>query len=283
MLITLDFFSGLYRLANHNLDPTAIFIDELKLSGFSVKRGLATDSASVELSKLVLDSVATSLIYLVPNIPVRIDFYDNDSANFKYGIDGYISKTTSSTADNVRLQIDSKVAYHMSQSFVPQVAATCQNQVYSKMCGLDKALFVAQDTSVTIDCLTGVMDYTPALEAVHGSIMNVQLAHVVLDGNFKTRVTGVDRVNKKIYLALTFASKIVTVDVGIYLYCNKSYGQCYSRFSNVKNFYGFAGQGQSVRNFDVFSATGLDYCGEDAATLPQDTCSTDTNIFGIKL
>ena len=167
--------------------------------------------------------------------------------------------------------------------FVPEIAATCQNQLFSKMCGLSKSNFVGSDTNINIDCLTGVMDYTTALEAAHGSIENLQLAYVILNGNFKTRVTGVDRVNKKLYLAMNFIDKVITVDIDIYLYCNKTYGQCYLRFSNVKNFYGFAGKGQSVTNFDIFSATGLTYCGEDAATLPQDDCTTDTNIFGIEL
>jgi len=148
---------------------------------------------------------------------------------------------------------------------------------------LDKANFIASDTGVTIDCLTGVMDYTAVLEATLGSIDNLTLAYVILDGNFKTRVTGVDRVNKKIYIAMNFLDDIIIADIDIYLYCNKTYGQCYLRFANTKNYYGFAGKGQSVTNFDVFSATGLTYCGEDIASLPQDTCDTDTNIFGIEL
>lgn len=283
MLVTLDFFSGSYRIANHNLDSTAEYVSSLTLSSLSIKRGLATDSTTITISKTVLDLVVDELVYLILDTPIRLDFYDTDSASFKYGIDGYISKIKAKGLDLVVLTITSKIKYHMKQMFVPEIAATCQNQLFSKMCGLDKTNFVGSDTGVSLDCLTGAIDYTTALETAHGSIENLNLAYVVLNGNFKTRVTGVDRINKKLYLAMNFIDKTIIVDIDIYLYCNKTYGQCYLRFDNVKNFYGFAGKGQNVTNFDVFSATGLDYCGEDVAQLPKDTCDTDNNIFGISL
>ncbi len=283
MLVTLDFFSSTYRIANHNLDDTATFISNLKITNLSVKRGLAVDSATIVLNKSVLDATVDELVYLILDTPVLIQFYDTDSDTFKYGIDGYISKVLNKQANEVSLTITSKVSYHMKQMFIPEIAGTCQTQLFSKMCGLNKTGFVGSDTGVSVDCLTGVMDYTTALETAHGSIDNLQLAYVVLNGNFKTRVTGIDRVNKKIYLAMNFIDKIITVDIDIYLYCNKTYGQCHLRFSNVKNFYGFAGKGQSVTNFDVFSATGLTYCGEDVASLPAEDCPTDENIFGIDL
>lgn len=283
MLVTLDFFNGTYRIANHNLDKTANFISDLALSGLSIKRGLASDTATINLAKAVLDVTVNKLVYLLLDTPVRIEFYDSGSAVFKHAIDGFISKITFKGSDIVALTVTSKVSYHMKQMFVPEIASTCQNQIFSKMCGLVKSQFKGSDTRVTIDCLTGMMDYTSALEVVHGSIDNVQLAYVVLDGHFKTRVIGVDRLNKKLYLAMNFDNLSISVDIDIYLYCNKTYGQCHTRFNNIKNFYGFAGKGQSVKNFDVFSATGLTYCGEDVAALPQDVCGTDNSIFGIKI
>ncbi len=283
MLVTLDFFNGVYRIANHNLDSTATYIDRLNLTGLSIKRGLATDSAVLSISKSVLNITVSKLVYLILDTPVKVDFYDSDSDDFKYALDGYISKITTRNIDEVSLTIYSKISYHMKQSFLPEIASTCQNQLFSKMCGLVKTNYVGSDTGVVLDCLTGVMDYTAALEAVHGSIANLSLAYVVLDSYFKTRVIGIDRVNKKLYLAMNFLDLSITVDVDIYLYCNKTYGQCYQRFNNIKNFYGFAGKGQSVSNFDVFSATGLDYCGEDVAQLPQESCGSDNNIFGIEL
>ena len=283
MLVTLDFFNGTYRLANHNIDSTADFISSLTLTSMSIKRGLAVDSAIITIPMDVLDLVVDELVYLILDTPVKIEFYDNSSQDFKYGIDGYISKLATKSVNSATLTISSKISYHMKQMFIPEVAATCQNQLFSTMCGLDKANFVGSDTGVVLDCLTGVMDYTAALEAAHGSIENLNLAYVVLNNYFKTRVIGIDRINKKLYLAMNFLDKTITVDVSIYLYCNKTYGQCYTRFDNVKNFYGFASKGQQVSNFDIFSATGLTYCGEDAAQLPAQECSTDNNIFGIDL
>jgi len=283
MLVTLEFFNGAYKLANHNLDTSADYINNLVLTNLSVKRGLATDSATVDISKKVIDTLISPLIYLILDTPVKVDFYDTDSDEFKYGINGYISKLSNKGTDTITLTISSKISYHMKQGFIPEIAATCQNQLFSKMCGLTKSNFVGSDTGLTLDCLTGSINYTSTLENIFGSIENLNLAYIVLDGNFKTRVIGVDRINRKLYIALNFMDKTITVDVDIYLHCNKTFGQCHTRFDNVKNFYGFAGKGQTVKNFNIFTSTGLTYCGEDIAELPSDTCSTDNNIFGIEI
>ena len=282
MLVTLE-FCNTYRLANHNLDATAHWCSDLNVSGLSIKRGLTTDSANVDISRTTLELMATELIYLVPEVPVKLSFYDNLTETFILALDGYVSKTVNKTIDIVTLTIESKVSYYFKQYFVPNLDATCQNQVYSKMCGLNKDNFKASKVSTAIDCMTGAMDYTTDLQTAFGDIDNLYLAHVVLDTHFKTRVVNVDRINNKLYLAMSFYDKVITANIDIYLYCNKTYGMCYSRFNNVKSFYGFPSIGQSVKLFNIFSATNISYCGEDIASLPAEACDSDNNLFGVTI
>ena len=101
MLVTLDFFNGTHRIANHNLDSTATFVSNLVIGNLSIKRGLAVDSVLITISKTVLDFTIDELVYLILDTPVLVEFYDTDSGTFKYGIDGFISKIVTKDADTL--------------------------------------------------------------------------------------------------------------------------------------------------------------------------------------
>jgi hypothetical protein len=151
------------------------------------------------------------------------------------------------------------------------------------MCGLNRDLFKGVDPVISIDCLTGAIDYTPALQGAFGDIDNIYLAHIVLGGLFNTRVVSIDKVANKFYVLLNYYDMSITTSLTAYLYCNKTFGMCYERFNNVKSFYGFPSMSQGVKTFNIFSATNITYCGQNIATTDTASCSSDTNLFGIQL
>lgn len=282
MLVTLEFYNSV-KIANHNLDSTATFIDRLEFTGLSIKRGITVDTASLTVSRSIMNDLNLALVCLVMNTPVKVSFYDLNTGAFKPALDGYVAKMANKGVDEVTLSIESKVSFHSKQFFVPTLDSSCQNQVYSKMCGLNRNLFKATSPSITIDCLTGAIDYTTDFSSVFGDIDNIYLAHIVLGGFFKTRVISIDRLANKFYVLLNYYDMSLTTSITAYLYCNKTFGMCHTRFNNVKSFYGFPSIGQGVKTFNIFSATNITYCGQDIAVTDIASCSSDTNLFGIQL
>lgn len=283
MLTTLVFSSSI-KLANHNLDSSTTYISSLDLTGLSIKRGIATDSATLKISIGALDYLGLSLLYLVPHSPVDIYIYDLKTDTFKLALKSYIAKIAHTTTDEVTLTLESRASYHATQFFVPNLESTCQAQAYSKMCGLDKNMYKATSLNITLDGLTGAIPYTAEMQARFPNIEDLYLAHIVMNGYYKARVVGVNRTSGLLYILVHYYDKQVSISsLDIYLYCNKTYGMCYQRFSNTKNFYGFPSIGQTVKNFNIFSAGNITYCGSDVATAFIDTCSTDDNLFGIQI
>lgn len=283
MLTTLV-FSSTIKIANHNLDSTATYISGMDLTGLSIKRGIATDSATLKISIGALDYLGLSLLYLVPQSPVDIYIYDLKSDSFKLALKSYISKISHQNTDEVQLTLESRASYHATQFFVPNLESTCQAQAYSKMCGLNKATYAATTTGVVLDGLTGAIPYNSDIQAKYPNIDDLYLAHVVLNGYYKTRVVGLNKTSNLLYVLIHYYDKQVPISlVQLYPYCNKTYGMCYQRFQNTKNFYGFPSIGQTVKNFNIFSASNITYCGSEVATAFIDSCATDDNLFGIQL
>jgi hypothetical protein len=96
------------------------------------------------------------------------------------------------------------------------------------------------------------------------------------------RSTVVNITDDRVFFALNYINDIKeAATVSVYLKCDKTYGQCFSRFNNVNNFWGFANTGRQVQTFNVFSAESLTYCGEDLAQQDLEECPSDFNLFGV--
>ncbi len=338
MLITL-LVANSFKIANHLTDPDATYMSGLIVRSLTSKKGIVSDRLSFSLTTAAIDALEEELMYLCYDTSIKV-YLDN-----KLFLNGYVTKVSSDAKDLVKFEVTSVLNYKLSQPMTPKLDTTCQNQVYSKNCGLDplKHRIVASD--VTVHCLTGyfkmaksgdnlyigertnadildgnleyhdgnlefidpfgagytVINFTPIdgnenwydgnLELVDAfakpnkafyDIDNWVGTILMLNGKYRSRVTRVE--NDRVYLFLNYLDKDIVIDtVEMYLACDKTYGICHKRFQNTPRFWGFPNVGKQVATLDIFSADDLTYCGSHEAELPEDTCGTDDNLFGVSI
>ncbi len=299
MLVLLN-FANKFKLANYYIDG-ATYVSSLKVNNFNSKKALAIDSISFNLHTEVFDSIGESLAYICYN--TLVDVYLDEQKVMQ----GYVDKLATSSTTNVRLTLRSLVALHSKLTISPQIENTCQNQVYSYMCGLNKNDFACEFTNVTIDCFTGLV--TLDIDGVAGTASlggspsatfpraattapinnplflkkeNWWNAFVILNDVYRATVVNVSE--SAITLDINHLEATVTAsNVKVYLKCDKTYGTCYKRFSNTKNFWGFPNNGNKIQTLDIFSASSLEYCGADYSDQEFEYCDTDFNIFGVNI
>lgn len=308
MLITLHVANS-FKLANHLMDPEAIYLSDISIKTVTSKKGLIADRLAVVVQMAALDALAESFLYLSYDTAVQV-FIDN-----RLVIDGYVTKISNNTKDEARFGITSVLAYKFKQSMAPKLSTTCNSQIYSVQCGLDVTRHTVQATGIPVHCLTGYFDVIKDGETLiigntvlefysydgnkHLYDGNTKLVDaetqlnplfldptvwagmiVVINGKYKTRVTKLE--GSKAYVTLNYLDQtIVAETMDFYLACDKTYGVCYKRFKNTRNFWGFPNVGKQVKTVDVFSADNLTYCGSDEAELPKEACPTDSSLFGV--
>lgn len=287
MLITLSIANN-YKIANHLTDPDATYISSLKINSVSTKKGIATDTYKFTMERDVVDHLDQSFLYLCYDTPA--DLYIDNILIFK----GYINKIDTSAKSIVSLNVTSIMNWQLQQFAAPQIDSLCQNQVYSENCTLIKEDFSYVFTTVDINCFTGevTLDTLGGYATLGGNtgtgndlFLDTSMwwnAFVIINGIYKTTVVNV--IDGKIFLGLNYMDmNITTTSLVVYLKCDKTYGECYSRFNNTRNFWGFANTGRKISTIDIFSASDLEYCGQELANQDFEYCSTDVSIFGILL
>ena len=293
MLVTLLVANSI-KIANHNLDATASYIDNLSIRSLVLRKGLATDVCAIDVPRQALDEV-DPLIYLTTGNPCDIFVFVDGHFNqpvWTKAMSGYIASVAEKQNDLISFKVASKYSFYQEQLFMPKVSHLCQNQIYSSLCGLDKSNFSVTFPSVVIDCLTGKVEFSisPTSLTCNGTSINLanqmlnrtsedlEQAYVILGGMFKSRIIGLT--DDAFYLDLNFTDKTITTSLTIILSCDKSYGMCYKKFSNISKFFGFANIAQQSKNYNIFTSNALDYCGDYE---DQPVCSLDDNIFGVSL
>lgn len=293
MLVTLLIANSL-KIGNHNLDTSVNYIADLELRAINLRRGLSADSCTIEVPRQALTNIEP-LVYLTTGESLDISVYDGEllgSVVWRKVFSGYVSNLAEKDKDIISIKVTSKYSLYQNQQFLPKVNNVCQNQVYSKNCTLDKSDYTVSFEGVSIDCLTGKLSYTltndflvlngisSALpEKLKGrSITDFNQAYVILGNGFKSRVLGVTI--SSIFIDLNFMLTNVVTNVSLVLGCDKSYGTCYSKFSNIKNFYGFCNLSQQDKNYNIFTSEALEYCGDFESS---SVCSTDDVLFGVTL
>ena len=286
MLITISIAD--YKIANHYTDVTANYVSSLKIASISTKKGIATDTFKFTVEKEVLDHLDETFAYICYETPVKVHI---DS---QLVFDGFVDKLNTSAKNVVGFDCLSIMQWQLSQFVSPSVDSLCQNQVYSENCALAKEAFSYDFTTVNINCFTGevLLDTLGGQATLGGNsgvgnalFLDRQLwwsAIIIINGKYKTKVTNVT--DTAIYLGINYLNlDITTASLTVYLKCDKTYGQCFSRFNNTKNFWGFANVGRKAQLFDIFSANELEYCGEELANQDTLDCATDYNLFGVDL
>jgi len=310
MLITL-LVANSYKIANHLNNSDAVYIDSLKINSLVSKKGLAIDKVSFTIDTESLDTLNESFFYLSYNTPIKL-FIDDLLI-----LDGFISTVNVSSKAVVSFQIADKMEYFLRQSFVPSIASVCQNQIYSKFCGLRALDFHLLATQVEINCLTGFFyyridgfklfigqneyDFEPIDGNLHLYDGNSQLYGnldipnnlfknpdnwigmiVIINGKYKATVTSYTE--NKFFLSLNYLDKRIIADtLDFYMPCDKTYGTCAVRFNNTNNFWGFPNTGLKLKTYSIFSADSLEYCGSEEAELPQEDCPLDHSLFGVEI
>ncbi len=287
MLITLHIANS-YKIANHFLDVEATYVSSLKINTISTKKGIATDNIKFSIEKEVLDYLGESFTYLCYDTP--IDVYVDNYLLFK----GYIDKLNTSSKNTVEIEVKSIMEWQFKQFVSPMISGRCQSQAYSENCTLDKNDFKYDFTTVNIDCFTGAvsLDTYRSIATLGGNsgvgndiFLDKAMwwnAIVIINGKYRTTVVNVT--DENIYLSINYLNLLITtVSLTVYLKCDKTYGECFSKFNNTKNFWGFANTGRKATTIDIFSATELTYCGEHLAETEFVYCATDFSIFGILL
>lgn len=287
MLVTIQVAND-YKIANHYTDVDAIFVSSLSIVSLSTKKGIATDSFRFSIEKAVLDHLDETFTYLCYDTPISI-FIDNILV-----LSGIVDKVNTSSTKVVEFDIVSIMQWQLEQFVAPSVSALCQNQVYSTNCGLDQNSYKYTFTTVDVNCFTGAISLdtlggTVTLGGNTGAGNSAFLtrdmwwnAIVIINGKYRTTVVNVT--DTDIYLGINYMDmNVTTVSLEVYLKCDKTYGECYSRFNNTQNFWGFSNTGRKLQTFDIFSATALDYCGEELVIQDPLSCDTDFNIFGVDL
>lgn len=292
MLVTL-LIADTIKVANHNLDTNATFIADLNIPSLALRKGLSSDSCVIDFPIQALD-VISPLIYLTTGNSCDVSIFVSDNAITPWLkiLSGYIASIAEKKDDIVSLRIASKYSFYQNQSFMPKISHLCQNQIYSPICGLVKSNFSVTFPEVVIDCLTGKVLFSMSSTSLtcNGETMalpnkllnrtskDLEQAYVILGGMFKSKILGLT--NDAFYLDLNFTDKSITTSLTIILSCDKSYGSCYKKFSNIKNFFGFANVAQQAKNYNIFTSNALQYCGDYE---DQPVCALDNNLFGVSL
>jgi len=310
MLLTIQIAD--IKLANHYLDPEAIYVSDFKLRVMKVKKGLASDNLTFTLHKDIFDSLNKSFIYSCYNSLTKI-YIDNELL-----FNGYVNKISTEKTDRVKFDIQSLTKWYFATDATPKKTAYCQNQLGSINCAIDIEKFSGSFNNVDIDGFTGRIalnidkaNYTISLgsssssfipiidgneQLIDGNIrlydpgvnnpmflelLNWENAYVVINDVYKTNIVNI--ASDAIYLALNFTNtKLRAESLKVYLKCDKTYGICYSRFNNVQNFWGFPNNREDISTIDIFSATNLTYCGQDNEQELEE-CPNDHNLFGVEL
>jgi hypothetical protein len=290
MLITITFANK--RLANHYDNIDAIYVSSLDFSFLATKKGIASDRATFSMPIEALNDIFSEFAYLIYETPVIIEI--DKQVLFR----GYVTKIDTRANNKATFEATSVMTWQLQQFFSPSIEGTCQNQVYSQNCKLDRLDYSIEFSNVNIDCMTGYATIEILSDSVIlGGDSSITLldskrlflkpknwwqAIVVINGVYRTKVVNVTE--DRIYFAMNYMDLIATTSsLTVYLKCDKTYGTCYSRFNNVKNFWGFANTGRRVTTYDIFSAAALEYCGEDSVSGPLEHCTTDDNIIGVEL
>lgn len=293
------------------------YVSSISINSISSKKGLAIDSLVLSLDTEVLNVLNLQMIYLFYNTLINV--YVEESLVLA----GYVSKINNTSDSQVKLDITSTYNWHSKQFVAPSINALCQNQIYSKNCGLNATNFKISFSNVKLNCFTGSVslsiDKTAHTITLGDSTTSIDVDNLA-DGNLSlydgntTTVSAVSVINnpmfyersnwwntivivnshyrgsivnvtdKAIYLDINYLNLEVQLDtVDIYLKCDKTYGDCYSRFNNIQHFWGFPNNGKLLNTIDIFSAENLDYCGEDIVDQEFEYCDTDFNIFGVNL
>lgn len=293
MLVTL-LIANNTKIGNHNLDTTVSYIADLELRAINLRRGLSADSCTIDVPRQALDNIEP-LVYLTTGEALDVSVYDGEllgSAIWRKVFSGYVSSLAGKDKDIISIKVTSKYSLYQNQQFLPKVTNVCQNQVYSKNCSIDKVDYTVSFENVSIDCLTGKLSYilTNDFLVLNGvsailpeklkgrSINDFNQAYVILGNGFRSRVLGIT--SSSILIDLNFMLTTVVTSIKIVLGCDKSYGTCYSKFSNIKNFYGFCNLSQQDKNYNIFTSQALEYCGDFEAN---SSCSTDDVLFGVTL
>lgn len=288
MLITLA-IANKFKIANHYEDTSATYISSLSINNVTTKKGVAIDSISFTLEEVVFDSLNESFFYICYETPVNV-FIDSHLV-----IAGYIDTITSTSDNKINFNISSIMKWQYQQFLAPAIEGSCQNQVYSENCKLNKDTFNYQFTTVDIDCFTGKVNLAIGSSSItlgnntsstgNRLFLNRQNwwnAIVIINGIYRTTVVNVT--SDAIYLGINFLDlKLTTVSLIVYLKCDKTYGQCYSRFNNTQNFWGFANTGNQVQTIDIFSGSNLTFCGIELQNQDFEACDIDFSIYGVDL
>jgi len=315
MIITIIIADNV-KIANHYLDADAIYVEDLKINNLTAKKGVTIDTFKFSLDKQILDSLQESFMYLCYN--TKIELFLSSKKIFT----GFIDKIQISEKNLVSFDAYSNLKYQGSQYVVPNIATLCQSQVYSESCALKASEHSFNFDACSLDCFTGKftvdIDHTNQSISLGGSasttssevadgnavlfdgnamlvvcedILNNSLfldlanwwgAYVVINNKYRANVVNVTE--DGIYISMNYTDQItLTSSVKVYLKCDKTYGNCFSRFNNTQNFWGFANNGRRLATFDIFSATSLEYCGEELADTDFELCNTDFNLFGVNL
>jgi hypothetical protein len=311
MLITIHIAD--FKLANHYINPEAIFVSDFKLRVVKTKKGLASDNLTFTLHKDIFDTMNKSFAYSCYDTPVKI-FIDDENI-----FDGYISKLSTEKTNRVKFEINSLSKWFLAVDATPKITTYCQNQLGSANCGIEPKEYKYSFTNVHIDGFTGLVTlsidkvaeeitlgsstsqatniydgneelydgnniYTITTKVVNNPVFleleNWVNAIVIIDNEYKTNIVNVTK--DAIYLVLNFTNtKLVAGTLDVYLKCDKTYGQCYKRFNNVSNFFGFANSREDISTIDIFSATNLVYCGQEEQEFLD--CPFDNNLYGVEV
>ncbi len=286
MLITIV-LADKYKLANHYTDVDATYISSLKIATITTKKGITIDVFKFTIEKEVIDSLGEAFTYLCYDTPIKL-YLDNILVH-----SGYVNKIKTTAKNQITIDVSSIQSWQMKQFLSPAMASSCQNQVYSENCTLDANAYKFDFSTVEINCFTGeasinISGGSITLGGNTSSNGNAQFldlskwwnAIVIINGVYRTTVVNVTE--DKIFFGLNYLDMTVTtVSLTVYLKCDKTYGECYSRFSNTKNFWGFANNGNKIQTFDIFSASSLEFCGDDLQNQDYLECDSDFNLFGV--
>lgn len=286
MLMTI-LLANKYKIANHYMDPEATYISSLGDQTISTKKGIATDTFKFTVEKDVIDFLGETFTYLCYDTPAKV-YLDGVLI-----ISGYVTKLSTTAINQITIDVSSIMKWQMAQFLSPAISGLCQNQVYSENCGLIATDYSASFTTVEIDCFTGSADISisggvvtlggnATASSIFSDLDMWWNAIVIIDGVYRTTVASVT--DDKIYFGINYLDMMATTTtLTVYLKCDKTYGECFARFSNTKNFWGFANTGNKVQTFDIFSASNLTFCGDELQEQAFEPCDTDFNIFGINI
>lgn len=286
MLITL-YIANKYKIANHYTDPTATYVSSLNLKTVTTKKGISTDTFRFVIEKEVIDGLNETFTYLCYDTPIKL------YVNSTLVISGYVTKLSTTNKNQVSIEVSSMASWQLKQFLSPALSSVCQNQVYSENCKLTATDYNFSFTTVDINCFTGGIPISISSGVItlggnassngNDKFLDLSMwwnAIVIINGVYRTTVVNVS--DTEIFLGINYLDIMATTtSLVVYLKCDKTYGECFSRFSNTKNFWGFANNGNKVQTFDIFSASELTFCGDDLQEQDFTACDSDFSLFGV--